>query len=69
MKVTVTLSTEDVAGLEELIDLAHRGRQDYLYQAEWGDYTDEDVRLARQRWKSAQKVAKTLQGQLGHRSI
>jgi len=69
MKVTITLTPERIAGLWELIELAHRGWGDYQYQAKWGDYSADHVQQATEHWKHAQEVAEALRNQINHSSV
>lgn len=67
MKITITLTPEQIAGLWELIELAHRGWGDYQYQASYGDYTEAQIKTATEHWEHAKEVAEALRNQI-HRS-
>lgn len=45
--LTITFTEDQAQGLAELIDLAERGREDFEYQASFGDYTEDDMQAAR----------------------
>ena len=63
MTVTVTLTDAQAEAVAELIELAHRGREDFTYQAAHGDYTAEDITDAQRRWEAAQSAAAALTAQ------
>ena len=56
----VPVDAELCAGIDELLDMARRGREDFEHQASYGDYTAEDRAAADRRWLLAQKVAELL---------
>ncbi|MGG7453033.1 hypothetical protein ACQ3HE_19215 [Plantibacter auratus] len=56
----LVLDGDTVAGLEELLRLAERGRADFKHQASYGDYSAEDRADADRRWASARAVAEML---------
>lgn len=60
MAVTLTLTDAQAEGIAEIIELAHRGREDFIQQAAYGDYTAEDTNAAQHRWEAAQSAAETL---------
>lgn len=59
----VPIGAELVEGIEELLAMAHRGRADWLRQAQHPDYTDEDREGAKRRWIMAHEVALLLAGE------
>ena len=59
----VPVDAELCAGIDELLDMARRGREDFEHQASYGDYTAEDRAAADRRWLLAQKVAELLRGE------
>lgn len=63
MALTITLTDRDAEGLAELIELAHRGREDFTHQASFGDYSAADQHAAAQRWEAAQRAAAALASQ------
>jgi len=69
MKVTITLTPERIAGLWELIELAHRGWDDYQHQARYGDYTEAQTKQAAEHWERAKEVAEALRNQINHSSV
>jgi len=50
-------------GIEELLSMAERGREDFEHQAAYGDYSTADRAAADRRWLLAQAVAKLLAGE------
>ena len=58
----VPVSAELVEGIDELLRMARRGREDFEYQAAHGDYSDEDRAAADARWTRAEAVAHLLRG-------
>lgn len=63
MAITITLTDHQAEGLDELLDLALRGREDFQYQAQRGDYSEADERAAEARWTLAESAAKALKTQ------
>ena len=55
--------TELVEGIDELLSMAQRGREDFEHQASFGDYTAEDRAAADRRWILAEAVANLLRGE------
>lgn len=53
----IVLGIEHQAGIAELLALAERGRQDFLEQAERGDYSQDDEDAATLRWVTAHNAA------------
>lgn len=64
MSATIVLTDDQAAGIGELIALAERGREDFLYQAGFGDYTEEENAEATERWEAAQAAAHALHQQI-----
>ena len=60
----VVIGLEHSPGLEELLSLAARGREDFLYQANHGDYSDQDQAEAATRWAAAQRAAEAVRARL-----
>lgn len=56
----VPASAELVEGIDELLHMAQRGREDFEYQDRHGDYTAEDRAAADRRWLLAEAAAKLL---------
>lgn len=56
----VPVSAELVEGIDELLSMAQRGREDFEHQASFGDYTAEDRAAADRRWILAEAVANLL---------
>lgn len=56
----VVIGLEHSSGVEELLSLAERGREDFLYQASHGDYSDQDQADAATRWAAAQRAAEAI---------
>lgn len=54
------LSAAERDGIGDLVDFAERGWEDFLYQAKFGDYTEEDQTGVRASWKAAQRTASAL---------
>ena len=59
----VPVDRELCEGIDELLTLARRGREDFLHQASYGDYTAEDRAAADRRWLLAETVATLLRGE------
>lgn len=59
--IDMILDDEAVAALQELCDLARRGRDDFLYQAEHGDYSAEDQDAAAERWEKVTELIDTIE--------
>lgn len=59
----VLVSAELVEGIDELLSMARRGREDFEHQATYGDYTAEDRAAADRRWILAEAVANLLRGE------
>lgn len=62
----IVLGIEHQAGVAELIALAARGRQDFLDQAEYGDYSQDDQDAATLRWVTAHNAAVAVRRQQSH---
>lgn len=62
--LTITFTEEQARGLAELIDLAERGREDFEYQASFGDYTEDDMQTAEVSWQRSQVTAEMLRSEL-----
>lgn len=62
--VSIVIGPEHLAGLQELLALAERGRDDFLRQAEHSDYSDDDQADATLRWVTAHNAAVALRHQL-----
>lgn len=60
----VVIGLEHSPGVEELLSLAERGREDFLYRASHGDYTDQDRADAATRWAAAQRAADAIRSRL-----
>lgn len=60
----VVIGLEHSPGVEELLSLAQRGREDFLYQASHGDYSDQDQADAATRWAAAQRAADAIRARL-----
>lgn len=59
----LVLDEETLAGLDALIDLAQRGRDDFIHQAgSTRDYTDADIAAADDQWRRAQRAVETIRG-------
>lgn len=59
----LVLNEQTAADLQELVDFAHRGWDDFLYQAaNTHDYTDEDIASTTQRWRCALRAIEKIQG-------
>lgn len=59
----LVLDEETLAGLDELIELAQRGRDDFIHQAgSTRDYTDADIAAADDQWCRAQRAVETIRG-------
>lgn len=59
----VPVDAELVEGIDELLDMARRGREDFRHQAGYGDYTAEDIAATDRRWVLAEAVALLLRGE------
>jgi len=57
----IVAADEGAAALQELCDLARRGRDDFLYQAEHGDYSPEDQEAAALRWEAVSELIDTIE--------
>lgn len=64
--LTITFTEDQAQGLAELIDLAELGREDFEYQASFGDYTEDDMQAARASWQRSQVTAEMLRSELEH---
>ena len=62
--LTITFTEEQARGLAELIDLAERGREDFEYQASFGDYAQDDMQAAEESWQRSQVTAEMLRSEL-----
>ena len=62
----VVLGIEHRTGIEELIELAQRGRQAYLQEAERGAHSQDDQDAAALRWVTAHHAAVAIHRQLAH---
>lgn len=60
MSIEFSLTKRQAAGLQELIELATRGRDDFLYQAEFADYSRADIAAADLLWQNAATTAQSL---------
>ncbi|MDN5803013.1 MAG: hypothetical protein L0H26_00240 [Microlunatus sp.] len=58
------IGLEHSPGVEELLSLAERGREDFLYQASHGDYDDQDHADAATRWAAAERAATVIRARL-----
>lgn len=58
------LGIEHRAGLAELIELAERGRQAYLHEADRGEHTESDQDAAVLRWVNAHNAAVAIRHQM-----
>lgn len=59
----VVLDKETLAGLDALIELAQRGREDFIHQAgSTRDYTDADITAADDQWRRARRAVETIRG-------
>lgn len=55
--VTITLSSEEIVSMDYLFDMAEKGREDFVYQAEYGgDYSPEDIETAQKQWDNARQL-------------
>ena len=59
----VPVDRELCEGIDMLLSMARRGREDFEHQAAYRDYTAEDRAAADRRWLLAQKVAELLRGE------
>jgi len=59
----IPVDAELVEGIDELLNMAERGRDDFEHQASYGDYSPADRAAADRRWLLAQKVAELLRGE------
>lgn len=64
MGIELSLTQHDIAGLQYLVEMAQRGREDLEYQAGFGDYSQADVVAAEQLWQHARETAQRLVGQI-----
>ena len=60
----VVIGLEHSPGVEELLSLAQRGREDFLSQASHGDYDDQDQADAATRWAAAERAATVIRTRL-----
>ncbi|MGP5014512.1 hypothetical protein ACTXJX_11895 [Glutamicibacter ardleyensis] len=65
--ITLRFSRELLDGLEEVLHLAERGRRDYEEQAQYGDYTEEELAKAGESWKKAESAIASVRAQVGSR--
>ena len=59
----VPIDAQLCEGIEELLSMARRGRDDFEHQAAYGDYSTADRAAADRRWLLAQAVADLLAGE------
>lgn len=67
MATTLHLTDQQAAGLQELIALAVRSREDFQKQASFGEHSPEAVAAAQQRWNAAQATIRSIEIQQGQR--
>lgn len=60
----LVIGLEHAPGVEELLSLAERGREDFLYQARHGDYSPQDQADAANRWAAARAAAAAIRTRL-----
>lgn len=60
----IVLGQQHSVGIEELLSLAERGREDFLHQARHGDYTSAEEEDAAQRWAAASRAADAIRCRL-----
>lgn len=53
----VVIGLEHSPGVDELLSLAERGREDFLHQARHGDCSQQDQANAARRWAAARQAA------------
>lgn len=58
---SLATTDEGVASLQALCDLARRGRDDFMYQAKHGDYTDQEVADAALGWESVAELIDSIE--------
>ena len=59
----LALDEVTLAGLDVLVELAQRGREDFEHQAEsTHDYSEEDVLAAEDAWHLAEQTIRTIRG-------
>lgn len=51
----------DAIALEQIIDLAQRGRDDFCQQASYGDYSEDDIDAAEEQWHTATEMIEKIQ--------
>lgn len=61
---SLATTDEAAATLLALCHLARRGRADFTYQAEHGDYTDQEVADAALEWESVAKLIESIEDAL-----
>ena len=58
---SLVTTDEETASLQALCDLARRGRADFMDQAEYGDYTDQEIADATLEWESVAKLINSIE--------
>lgn len=64
MALTLRFSKDLVDGLKEVLCMAERGRSDFGYQAQFGDYSEQDKKIADEKWKKAKDAITSIRTQL-----
>lgn len=59
--VSTNEAPERLDALQALCDLARRGRDDFLHQAGYGDYSPEDVDRAAEEWEAVSELIERIE--------